>query len=137
MPTDPALTPRERVLLHQIHPLKLATDWGTATAAAYLLWRHQLDTALVVGLVPPVIVTAALLRRADLGPLRASASGRYIQRHMTRRMEALRFGGLALAWLAAWYHRPVGIAIGVLVILAAWARGAVSPGEQDAGTSHR
>ncbi|HEU5358747.1 MAG TPA: hypothetical protein VFU45_06495 [Gemmatimonadales bacterium] len=118
MPTEPALTPRERVLLHQIHPLKLATDWGTAVAAAYLLWQHHLGAALRVGLVPPVVVTLALLRWADLGPLGASAFGRYILRHMTRAMEALRFDGLALAWLAA------------------WTRGAITFGERNAGANH-
>ena len=137
MPTDPALTPRQRVLLHQIHPLKLATDWGTAIAAAYLLWQHQLGPALIVGLVPPVVVTLALLRWADLGSLGASPLGRYIQRHMTRAMEALRFGGLAFAWLAAWRHWAVGIAAGVLVILAAWARGTLTTGRRDAGTNRR
>lgn len=65
-----------------------------------------------------------LLRWTDLGPLGASAVGRYIQRHMTRAMKALRFGGL-------------GVAAGVHVILAGWPRRALTIGARDAGTSHR
>ena len=78
MPTDPALTPWERVLL----------------------------------------------RWTDLGPLGASAAGQYIQRHMTRAMKALRFGGL-------------GVTAGVNVMLAGWPRRALTIGARDARTSHR
>jgi hypothetical protein len=39
----------ERVLYHQVHPLKLATDWLTAAIGAALLWNHHAVSALVVG----------------------------------------------------------------------------------------
>ena len=39
---------QDRLLYHQIHPLKLATDLTTAAAAAALLWRHQLVPTIIV-----------------------------------------------------------------------------------------
>ena len=44
---------RERILYHQINPLKLITDWCTGLAATWLMWDHDLILALVVGIVPP------------------------------------------------------------------------------------
>ena len=111
---------RDRVLYHQIHPLKLLTDGVTAVAAAALLWRHHLVSALIAGFLPSILVTLALLRWADLEPFRRSAFGRYISRFMTRRVEGARFIGLAIAWSGAWLRRPTLIAVGVTWIAACW-----------------
>jgi hypothetical protein len=59
---------RERSLYHQIHPVKLLTDWLTAAFSAWLFWYHHLWTGLAVGVVPPVAASALLLRYADLEP---------------------------------------------------------------------
>jgi len=42
------ITIREKVLYHQIHPLKLFTDWSTGLVAVWLCWRHRLAEALGV-----------------------------------------------------------------------------------------
>src|SRR5262249_19787685 len=47
---------REKMLYHQIHPLKLATDIGVTPVFLFFLWRHQVVPALIIGFVPPVIV---------------------------------------------------------------------------------
>ena len=111
---------RERVLLHQVHALKLVTDVTTALAAAWLLWRQRLTLALLVGLVPPIVVSALLLRYADLESLRHSALGRYVARFMTRRVEMARLFGLVVIWAGAWVQRPVAMAAGLAIILCAW-----------------
>jgi hypothetical protein len=113
----------ERLLYHQIHPLKLLTDVGTAAAAAALLWAHQLVAALVIGLVPSILMTIALLRWADLDPYRRSRFGRYIRRFMTRRVEAARFAGLVPLWGGAWAHSPPLTLLGVAWIVACWLSG--------------
>jgi len=110
----------ERVLYHQIHPVKLATDIATAVIAASLLWRHQLWIALLVGFVPSVLVTAALLRWADLEPYRRSRFGRYVARFMTRRVDAARFAGLVPLWGGSWMREPLAIAAGVAWIIGCW-----------------
>lgn len=110
----------ERVLYHQIHPAKLATDIGTAVVAAWLLWEHHPWTALIVGFVPSVLVTLALLQWADLEPYGRSRFGRYIARFMTRRVEAARFAGLIPLWGGAWMREPLAIGAGATWIVACW-----------------
>jgi flagellar biosynthesis component FlhA len=114
---------REKVLYHQIHPLKLLTDWGTAFIAVLLLWRHRLVAGLVVGLIPPIIVSAALVRWADLEPLKQSAFGRYVSGFMTHRVESVRLLGMIVVCIGAWYHMPTLSFAGLATILLAWASG--------------
>lgn len=59
----------DRLLYHQIHPVKLVTDAGTAAVAAICFWRHEPLLGAAVGFVPSVLVTAALLRWVDLDSL--------------------------------------------------------------------
>jgi hypothetical protein len=117
------MTGREPLLYHQIHPLKLITDWGAGSLSFYLLWQHRLGPALLVQLVPPIVVSGVLLRWADLEPQRRSAFGRYIGRSMTPSMQALRLVGNGVMSLGAWYHRPWLLALGLLMILFGWLRG--------------
>ncbi|MFL5495957.1 MAG: hypothetical protein ACJ8DC_16350 [Gemmatimonadales bacterium] len=121
---------RERVLYHQIHPAKLLVDWSTTAVATALLWQHRLLTGLLVGGVPPLLISAPFLAGRFDGSLRRhrqSPLGRYVARYMTRSMEALRLLGLLGAWLGGWEKRPVWIGGGVLLILAAWGRGWLWP----------
>lgn len=118
---------RERVLYHQIHPLKLATDFGTAVGAVALLWRHHLVWALVLGFVPSVIATVALLKWADLEPYRRSAFGQYVATFMTHRVEAARFAGLLPLWIGAWFQSIVTVAVGFLWIIGCWLWGPMRP----------
>ena len=117
------MTRQERYLHHQIHPLKLATDWGTAFVSLYFFWRHDLVTGLLILFVPSVIVSIALISVADLQGLRDSAFGRYVARYMSPALQAIRFLGMFIAVLGAWYHVPLAIVAGFLVIALAWVWG--------------
>jgi len=110
----------ERVLYHQIHPLKLFTDVSTAFVAAALLWAHRFGEAIIVGFVPAIVVSAMLLRWADLEPYRASRFGHYVSRFMTRGVEAARFAGLLPLWIGAWYRSPIVMVAGVVWIAGCW-----------------
>jgi hypothetical protein len=123
MDARPALTLRERVLYHQLHPLKLATDLASAVGAIPLYWRHRLGLALVVSLGPPVVVSAALLRWSSLERQRDSTLGRYVARWMSPAAEVVRLIGFAVSAVGAWRHAPVAIVAGAAVVLAAWLRG--------------
>jgi len=114
------MEPSDRLLYHQIHPLKLFTDVTTAAVASLLFWNHQLWLALVTGFVPSIVVSAALFRWADLEPYRRSAFGRYISRFMTRRVELARLAGLLPLWIGAWMWQPGLIAIAVVWIFGCW-----------------
>jgi hypothetical protein len=121
------MTSQERLLYHQIHPLKLATDWSTAFVALYPTWHHAPLPAAVIAILPSVVVTLALIRFADLEWLKASAFGAYLRRHMTRTVEGVRFAGFGVMLVAAWQHRAWAIALGVAIILLAWAHGLWRP----------
>ena len=114
---------RTKLLVHQIHPAKLAVDWLTTPIALRYFWKHQLLEALGATFLPPMMSSAAILAVADLEPYGRSAAGRYVQKHMTATNTALRVAGLALLVAGAWWHRPVVFPIGVLVILLGWFRG--------------
>ncbi|HZS88662.1 MAG TPA: hypothetical protein VFE42_14405 [Chloroflexota bacterium] len=117
------MTTGQKVLHHQIHPLKLATDGGVGTLSYYLLWRRRLWAALVVQLVPAVLVSAALIRWADLEPERRSSLGRYVARSMTPAMQGVRLAGNVVLSLGAWYRRPAVMLAGLAIVLFGWLRG--------------
>jgi hypothetical protein len=125
---------RERALYHQIHPVKLATDWTAGAVAAYALWHRRLLLGLLVGLVPPIVVSLVFLTGAlDLEAYKESPFGRYVARHMSGAMRAVRLVGVLPFWLGAWYHQWLAMAAGVSVIVAAWVRGRLWP-PRDPGT---
>ena len=116
---------RDRLLYHQIHPVKLAVDWTTAFGASALFWQHREGSALLLGFVPSIATSVVLVNRVNLERLRNSALGAYVGRFMTRRVEAARFLGLVPLWGGAWRHAPWVMASGVTWIVACWAWGLV------------
>jgi hypothetical protein len=117
------MTPKEKILYHQIHPLKLLTDWVTGLFALYFFWHHQICAAVATALIPPVVVSWVLIKFSNLERQRASRFGQYIQRYMTRTMEALRLVGYIIMAAGAWYHALFFIGLGLLIILGAWLNG--------------
>jgi hypothetical protein len=117
------VTARDRVRLHQLHPGKLAVDWGTAAVAGWLLWRRQPVVAVVVGFAPSIAVTSAFLSgRLDraLESIRSRPIARRLAGGLSPEVNALRFAGLGLSWTGCWLHRVGMIAAGVAVVLAGW-----------------
>jgi hypothetical protein len=125
-----SLTLRERALYHQIHPVKLAVDWSAALVSGIFLWHHRLLAGLLWGLLPPLGVSVPFLLGvfdATLTRYRTSTLGRYVARSMTRAMEGLRLIGLVGVWLGAWHRQPPIIALGLMLVAGAWARGWLWP----------
>ncbi len=119
------MTNAEKTLYHQIHPAKLATDWGTGVLALFLLWQHQWIAAALVALIPPVLATLLVMRYADLEKQKNSAFGHYLLKSMTRWAETLRFMGYALMGTGAWVHLVWMVVVGLLVIVFAWTNGLI------------
>ena len=92
------MTLKEKILYHQIHPLKLATDIGCEPVS---------------------------LRYGDLEAYKSSRAGAYVRRHRTRTVEGVRFAGDIVMVLGAWFHHPCWIASGLGVIILAWSSGLV------------
>lgn len=117
------MTLKEKILYQQIHPLKLLVDFCTGFYCCYLLWQHHIFLFLLLFLFPSVIVTFLLVRFASLENLKSSAFGRYVKKHMTTVVEAIRLVGQIIIWLGGWYHQAIIILVGFLVILAGWCKG--------------
>jgi hypothetical protein len=117
------MTPKEKALYHQIHPAKLATDLAASVISLYFFWQHQLVIALALHFIPPLIASGLLIRYGALERYRDTAFGRYVSRHMTRLIEAVRLFGEIVTIAGAWYHDWLMIAAGFAVILGAWSNG--------------
>ena len=117
---------REKKLYHQIHPLKLATDIIVTPISLYFLWQHRIAPALLIGFVPPLLVSAGMMIwTPDLERIKHSAFGSYIQRYMTPAIEALRLLTLIPMAYGAWRHEPGYIAAGLVILIAAWCNGLI------------
>ena len=123
-----ALTLRERLLYHQIHPAKLFADISTALIGIDLFWRHELAAGLIIALVAPVLVSAVLVQEADLEGYRSSGMGAYLRRFMPPWVQAVRHFGIALAFYASWYDVPAGVIGGLALVAVCWGAGAVRDG---------
>jgi hypothetical protein len=119
------MTLRERERYHQLHPAKLLVDSSTAIAGGVLFWRRQPLAALAVGFVPAIAVTLLFLSgRFDrsLEAVRNGPLARAIAPGLSADVNALRFGGLAMAWAGCGLRRAWPIPAGLFVILAGWWR---------------
>jgi hypothetical protein len=123
--SEHSLTFAERALYHQIHPAKVFADVATALIAIDLFWRHELLPGLIIALLPPVLVSAVLLREANLEPYRSSPMGAYLRRFMPPWVQAVRLFGVALAFYSSWHHVPVGVYGGLALVALCWAYGIV------------
>ena len=121
------MTPQEKTLYHQIHPLKLFTDISAEVLSLYLFWKRKLLAGFVVLLVPPIIVSTLLIKWADLEAYKQSAFGRYIRVYMTPLVVLVRILGTVVTHIGAWYRKPVLIPLGLAIVLLAWLRGILWP----------
>ena len=117
------MTFAERALYHQIHPAKLYVDIATALVAIDLFWRHELAPGLIIALLPPVLVSAVLVREADLQRYRSSLMGAYLRQFMPAWVQAMRLFGVGVAFYAAWYHFPAGVISGLALVAICRANG--------------
>lgn len=114
------LSLREKVLYHQIHPLKLAVDISGSLASTWLLWEREFLLGMLATFLPSVAASAAMLRWMDFERQKDSAFGRYVAFHMTHIAEAIRFAGQIVAWIGAWFHLGWVIAVGLAVVVLGW-----------------
>jgi hypothetical protein len=114
------MTRSEKILYHQIHPLKLGTDATAGVVSLYFFWQHRLWLALALHFLPPIVASALVISLSNLEQQRNSAFGRYVKGMMTTTIEALRLSGDIVMVFGAWYHSYTVIASGLVVIVAAW-----------------
>jgi hypothetical protein len=114
---------KEKILFHQVHPAKLMTDFAAAVVSLYFFWQHHLAVGLLTHFVPPPLASVFVIRFTNLERYKNSRLGAYLVRYMTSWAQASRFFGDFVTIFAAWFHSQVGIAAGLIVILAAWSYG--------------
>ena len=119
------MTLNEKILYHQIHPLKLAADIGCEPVSLYFFWQHNLLAGLTMHSVPPIVTSLLLIRYGDLDAYKNSTAGTYLNRHTTRSVEGVRFAGDIVMVLGAWFHHVSFIALCLAVIILAWCSGLV------------
>ena len=117
------MTLSEKILFHQVHPAKLATDVAAAVISFYFLWRHQLVIGLLTHFIPPPTGSAVVICAANLDHYKNSNLGGYLARYMTPMAQATRLAGDLITVVAAWYQSLAGIVFGLAIILAAWTYG--------------
>ena len=115
----------DKVLYHQIHPLKLGTDIIASLVSLYFFWQHKLFIGLILHLAPPIIASLAVIYAFDLDPQRQSAFGHYLKRTMTHAIEAIRLMGDIVMVLGAWVHSVSLIGVGSAIVVAGWLSGVV------------
>ena len=117
----------DRVILHQVHPVKLAADISASAISNILLWQHRLGAALSVRYLLPAAGSALVLQFGDVDALRETPQGRYVLAHMPPSAMAVRLTGDAIMAWGSWRRSPKLIGIGIAVIVAGWSHGLVEP----------
>jgi hypothetical protein len=111
------------ILIHQVHPVKLAFDIGASVVSNALLWQHRLRAGLVSRYLLPVVSSALVLEFADLDRVRNTPRGRCVLEHMPPAATALRLGGDTLMAIGAWRRKPSWMLAGSLTVAAGWSHG--------------
>src|SRR5258708_18496691 len=114
----------EAILVHQVHPVKLAFDVSASVVSNVFLWRHRLGAGLVSRYLLPVVGSALVLGFADVDRLRDTPRGRYVREHMPPASTALRLGGDTLMAVGAWRRKPSWLLTRALIVVAGWSHGA-------------
>ncbi len=123
------MTPQEKALYHQIHPLKLFADISAEVISLYLFWKHKLFAGLLVIFLPSIIASLLIMRWADLEPYKRSAFGKYVRTYMTPSVVALRVLGTIITHVGAWYRKLLLLPIGLGLVVFGWVRGVLWPRE--------
>ena len=115
---------RRTVVLHQVHPAKLAADITASVISNSLLWHHRLGAGLVVRLALPTAGSIAVIAMTDVEGLRDTARGQYVLQHMSPAAQVARLGGDVLMAVGSWQRRPTVMIAGAAVIVGGWSFGA-------------
>jgi hypothetical protein len=116
----------DALILHQVHPVKLAVDGASAVASLWLLWRGRTGLGFAVHYLAP-LAASALLLRGDLDRLRVTRAGQYLL-SMPQGAHALRAAGDTLMVRGARRHEPRLIAAGLVAVAAGWSSGLLRRG---------
>ena len=121
-----ALEDPDALLLHQVHPVKLAADAAGGVLSLWLLWRGRTATGLAMHYLVPLAASVFVLTR-DVSYLRSTKRGRYVLDRMPPPAQAVRALGDTLLVRGARRHQKGWMAAGAAGVAAGWACGLVLP----------
>jgi len=75
--------------------------------------------------MPSLAISYLLIQFASLKHQKNSSFGKYVQKHMTTNVEAIRFSGQFVMWIGAWYHLTFAVIFGFLLIVGGWCSGLI------------
>ncbi len=113
----------EKLLYHQIHPAKLATDWVCGLLSLIPFWNHEPMFGVLLAFVPSFAASYLMVRYVDVSAYKRTRFGTYMAKHMSGTMQFVRMFGFILMILGAWYHDALVIVLGLALILLAWLNG--------------
>jgi hypothetical protein len=113
----------ETILVHQVHPVKVAADVAASIISNILLWQHRLGPAIFARYLPPLVGSAVVINLADMEGLKRTPQGRYVLEHMPPEAAAIRLGGDVVMAVGSWRRRPTWIVAGALIVAAGWSHG--------------
>ena len=113
----------DTILVHQVHPLKLAADVSASIVSNVLLWQHRLGPAIFARYLPPLVGSAVVINLGDMEGLKRTPQGRYVLEHMPPEATAIRLGGDVVMAVGSWRRRPSWIVAGALIVVAGWSHG--------------
>lgn len=108
------------MLVHQVHPAKLAADITASAISNILLWRGRPKAALAVRVLLPVAGSAAVLGLADLDALAQTRRGQYVLTQMPVSAQVVRLAGDAMMGWGAHRRSAALLAAGAAVIAVGW-----------------
>jgi hypothetical protein len=117
-----ALEDPDALLLHQVHPVKLAADATAGAVSLWLLWRGRTKSGFAVHYLIPLAASAFVLSR-DVSYLRGTSRGRYVLEHMPPPAQGVRALGDTLMVRGARRHQPRWVVAGAIGVAAGWAHG--------------
>jgi hypothetical protein len=113
----------ETILIHQVHPFKVAADVAASVVSNLLLWQHRLTPGLLARYVPPIVASALVIRFGNMDGLGRTRRARYVLEHMPPATTAIRLAGDAVMGVGSWRRRPAWIVAGAVVVAAGWSHG--------------
>ncbi len=122
-----SMSRQEKILYHQIHPIKLLADWVPGLGSIYLMWRHKVAATLLSTFIPAGLGSLVVINKVDLEPYRKSKFGVYMKRYMTPLWQGVRFIGMVIMWIGGWGHSWRLIFSGMAVVILGWANGLLLP----------
>jgi hypothetical protein len=111
---------RDRLLYHQIHPAKIATDASFGLLALVLLWRQRVVAGILLVTVTSLSSSVWLLIHSDLDRYRQSRAGRYMRVYQTAPVQLARFGSYGMMLAAARRRNTWVLAIGATALPTCW-----------------